>query len=92
MIVNSLFYTGLVEECAELIKACTKAERFGLDDRHPRTGVANRDQLIEEAGDVLAHIAMLLNEAGVDGARVRERAEFKQSKFCSHHNLSLRKP
>ena len=47
----------LQEECAEVIMICSKIMRFGQDDCHPdEPGVSNRDNLIQELGDVLVFI------------------------------------
>jgi len=48
--------TKLIEECSEVIQALCKAERFGLDSRHPETKVANRDAIASEIGDLLLAI------------------------------------
>lgn len=42
-----------IEECSEVIKAATKALRFGLDDTNPKTGNTNAEDLREEMGDVM---------------------------------------
>jgi NTP pyrophosphatase (non-canonical NTP hydrolase) len=43
----------LIEECSEIIHALCKANRFGLDDHHPETGITNRDQINSEIDDLL---------------------------------------
>ena len=48
----------LIEECAELIQAICKAERFGLDNWHPeRHGYSNRQAICDEMRDVERLIA-----------------------------------
>jgi len=43
----------LTEECAELIKAICKAERFGYDNFHPeRPEGSNSDAILREINDV----------------------------------------
>jgi NTP pyrophosphatase (non-canonical NTP hydrolase) len=49
----------LIEECSEVIHALCKANRFGLDDRHPETGVINRDQINSEIDDLLIAVENL---------------------------------
>lgn len=51
----------LQEECAEVIKACSKVKRFGTDGKHPRDPEAktNITVLMQEIGDVLAIVDLL---------------------------------
>ena len=42
----------VIEECAELIKAITKAKRFGITNTHPVTGVPNYIDIRNEIEDV----------------------------------------
>lgn len=58
--------TKAVEECAELIVAVQKAERFGWDNYHPRTKEPNRAQIKREAMDVLRTVAALVAELDAD--------------------------
>lgn len=51
----------LQEECAEVIQAISKINRFGLDGVNPSTNVSNRDSLINEIGDTMAMIYCLVN-------------------------------
>ena len=50
----------LIEECSEVIKVCTKALRFGIDDTNPTHRKTNRILLEEELGDVNAIIGILI--------------------------------
>ena len=50
----------LMEEAAEVIQACSKAYRFGLDYNHPDYGEGtNRAQITAELTDVLAAASLL---------------------------------
>ncbi len=42
----------VIEECAELIHAISKAKRFGIDDFHPKKGESNRTLILSEMDDV----------------------------------------
>lgn len=57
--------TILIEECSEVIKACTKAMRFGLDDTWkpdsglPKWSLTPRQEIQHELNDVTAIVMML---------------------------------
>lgn len=59
----------LIEECAELIQAVTKGERFGWDSCHPDSDITNYEQLkheymdINRAYDILVDHIVKVNEA-----------------------------
>jgi NTP pyrophosphatase (non-canonical NTP hydrolase) len=46
----------LIEECSEVIQACCKVDRFGLDNYHPETNITNREQINSEISDLLIAI------------------------------------
>lgn len=54
----------LIEECAEVIKVCTKIKRFGMTSDYilKKTGRDNKSFLVEELGDVLGVIRILCQE------------------------------
>jgi NTP pyrophosphatase (non-canonical NTP hydrolase) len=54
----------LTEECAEVIQAVSKINRFGLDSEWQ--GVTNKQALITEIGDVLAIIKVLITETDIN--------------------------
>ena len=54
----------LQEECAEVIQAVSKINRFGLDTEWQ--GVSNKQALITEIGDVLAIISVLVDETDIN--------------------------
>lgn len=56
--------TMLAEEAAEIVKACTKALRHGLDSHHPETFETNRAALKRELADLEA-VRLLMHEEGV---------------------------
>lgn len=57
----------LQEECAEVIQAVSKINRFGFESVH--NGVDNRSHLEEEVGDLMCMIDLL-----IDSGIVREGA------------------
>lgn len=54
----------LQEECAEVIQAVSKINRFGMHGEWQ--GVTNRESLITEIGDVLAIIKVLMEETDIN--------------------------
>lgn len=54
-------YDRAIEECSELIQAITKAKRFGLYNKHPDTGIANRESIFAEIYDVEMVVSELMD-------------------------------
>jgi NTP pyrophosphatase (non-canonical NTP hydrolase) len=54
----------LTEECAEVIQAVSKINRFGMHGEWQ--GVTNKQSLITEIGDVLAIIKVLMEETDIN--------------------------
>ena len=54
----------LQEECAEVIQAVSKINRFGMYGEWQ--GVTNKQSLITEIGDVLAIIKILMTETDIN--------------------------
>lgn len=54
----------LQEECAEVIQAVSKINRFGLDSEWQ--GVTNKQALVTEIGDVLALIQVLKEDTDIN--------------------------
>lgn len=52
----------LSEECGELVQVIGKILRHGIDSHHPTSGIANREELENEAGDVQAAIQIVIDE------------------------------
>lgn len=70
----------LSEECAEIIQAISKCNRFGLHNTKPGVQVTNAQHLEGEIGDLAAMIE-LLQEMGVvsaEGISAAKAAKFKK--------------
>lgn len=52
----------LQEECAEVIQAVSKVNRFGFDNYKPGKPKTNREHLEEELGDMLAMVDIMLEQ------------------------------
>ena len=68
----------LMEECAEVIQACSKIIRFGPDNFHPDTKVPNQEQLEKELGDVMC----LINLLNLDYEELELHSRVKRRKLC----------
>lgn len=58
--MNEKYLTLVIEECAEVIQACTKTRRFGLDSSFG--GSTNYTKLTQELGDLLCVVGELIGE------------------------------
>ena len=65
-----------MEECGELIRACSKVYRRNRDEK-------SMIQLLEEAGDVYAMIEMLIANNYFTLEDLKQRAEYKKTKIKS---------
>jgi NTP pyrophosphatase (non-canonical NTP hydrolase) len=76
--------TGILqEECAEVIQAVSKVNRFGLDNFKPGKPKTNRQHLEEELGDLVAMINImcetkLVNEHSIEAAAHAKLEKLKQ--------------
>ena len=68
-----------MEECAELIEACSKAIR--CEDYY------DNDSVLEELGDVQCMIELILDNELVRWEDVRERIDVKKEKLKKYTNL-----
>lgn len=65
ILTNDDLYVLLYEECAELIKAAAKCQRFGPERNYPGYGV-NAVAMAHEVGDVLGVLDELQARLGLD--------------------------
>ncbi len=75
----------LQEECAEVIQAVSKINRFGIDNFKPGKPKTNREHLEEELGDMLAMIDILISNGIVssDNLEVAKKAKIEKLKKWS---------
>ncbi len=71
----------LAEECAEVIQAISKLQRFGLDD------IKNKKALEKEVGDILAMLTILDHNDYLDSDRIMHRVPIKLRKLKTHSNI-----
>ena len=73
------------EECAEVVQAISKVNRFGLDAVH--NGRSNRDHLEEEVGDLLCMVDLLIEDGVLDLISVAEASVRKRKKLQQWSNI-----
>ena len=71
----------LQEECAEVIQAVSKINRFGLDNLKPGKPKTNREHLEEELGDMLAMIDILIEKSIVSSTALDSAKNAKIEKL-----------
>lgn len=77
----------LSEECAEVVQAISKCQRFGIDNYKPGKPNSNREHLETEIGDLMAMI-LILEELGViNPVRVHKHSLQKRNKLQQWSNL-----
>jgi NTP pyrophosphatase (non-canonical NTP hydrolase) len=75
----------LQEECAEVIQAVSKINRFGIDEVHK--GVSNREHLEEEIGDLLCMIDLMREHGIISWEHVMDASEKKLKKLETWSNI-----
>lgn len=71
----------LSEECAEVIQAVSKINRFGMDNYKPGKPKTNRQHLEEELGDLMAMIDILQEMDVISYTNIEKAAEAKHEKL-----------
>jgi NTP pyrophosphatase (non-canonical NTP hydrolase) len=75
------------EECAEVTQAISKIFRFGFDMRYPVDGDSNREKLMEEVGDLVAMIRLMIDFDIIDMDAIEKAADNKMEKLKRWSNL-----
>lgn len=72
------------EECSEVIQVISKSRRFGFDIEYD--GKTNRQKLVQETGDVLALIDLMIkyNIVSLDELEAAKQAKFEKLKQWSN--------
>lgn len=73
--------TLMIEECSEVIKACTKIKRHGKDSNFFGSPTTNMEDLAEETADVIACIGLLAHNGFLDPERINEGARIKLNRI-----------
>ena len=77
----------LSEECAEVIQAVSKINRFGMDNYKPGKPKTNREHLEEELGDMLAMIDILQSMDIVSYTNIERAQSAKIEKLKKWSNI-----
>jgi|694.fasta_scaffold102683_5 NTP pyrophosphatase (non-canonical NTP hydrolase) len=73
----------LQEECAEVIQAVSKVNRFGMTGMNPKDNKNNQYHLEEEIGDLTCMIELLIengivNKDNIDSAAINKRVKLRK--------------
>jgi NTP pyrophosphatase (non-canonical NTP hydrolase) len=73
----------LQEECAEVIQAISKCRRFGIDEQNLKTGRTQREELVQELGDVTLLIELLqdrqlFSDGELNSAKLNKATKLKR--------------
>lgn len=80
----------LQEECAELIQIISKIHRWGLDStNNGALPKSNKEQLIQELGDVLALIRIVCTKNNIPALAVDEAIDAKLKKLKIYSQISF---
>lgn len=73
----------LAEECGEVVQIACKSFRYGLDNLKPGKTGTNRELLIEELGDIIAYMKILVldTDAGITESDIAKRCEEKYNQI-----------
>lgn len=71
----------LAEECAEVIQAISKINRFGIDNIKPGKPKTNRQHLEEEVGDLVAMVDIMIDLGIISAEAVDTAAIAKVEKL-----------
>lgn len=77
----------LQEECAEVIQAVSKVQRFGFLAQHPERTKTNKQELEEELGDLLAMIQILTDQNFLDKASITLATQNKIGKLKQYSTV-----
>ena len=72
--------TITMEECGELIQACSKVARFGFEKEKV-------DEIAKEAGDVLAMIELMVEYGWITQQQLNNRIPIKRNKLKIYSDI-----
>lgn len=81
LIMNNELLLILSEECAEVIQAISKCQRFGLEGSKPGKPLTNLEHLEEELGDLLCMIDLLRDSGVVSWGNMEVARRAKREKL-----------
>ena len=76
---NQQLLTVTMEECGELIQACSKVARFGFEEKI--------DEVAKEAGDVLAMIQLMVEYGWITQEQLDNRIPIKRNKLKIYSDI-----
>ena len=92
MLNHEYLLTCLMEECAEVIKECSKSLRFGLKSKgfivDASNNPTNAQCISDELNDVFAVAVMLEGKKNIPGFRNNNKMSEKQKKLKRYMKLT----
>ena len=73
------------EECGELTQACCKIYRWDIDSVYANS--SNKQRLLEEAGDVMAMISLMVENDLLTEQELDDRIHYKKCKLKAWSSL-----
>jgi NTP pyrophosphatase (non-canonical NTP hydrolase) len=73
--------TIVQEECAEVIQIISKCRRFGINEKHIKSGLVNREYLTNEIGDLVAMIELMKEYSILDPIEIEKAKKQKIEKL-----------
>jgi len=73
------------EECGELTQACCKIYRWDIDSIYENG--SNKQRLLEEAGDVMAMISIMVENDLLTEQELNDRIDYKKRKLKEWSSL-----
>lgn len=77
----------LQEECAEVIQSISKCRRFGMENQYLKGEGTQREQLVQELGDVSLLIELLQAHQLFTEKELREAMKAKAKKLAAWSNI-----
>jgi hypothetical protein len=88
MNIEQYLLIKLMEECAEVQQACSKALRFGLDNSCPVSGMTNRLHIEDEVTDMACVVAAMEAMSILPIATTEKQVTAKSLRIMEYMDIS----
>ena len=81
-----------IEECAEVIQACTKILDYGFESTNPdKPTITNRQHLEQEVGDAMCLFSLMMDKDVLSEAGVYQAGTHKLDRLHKYSNIEVYK-